>query len=61
MDYYKVKDIMEKTGCSKSYSYELLKKLKELFEKEYPDSITISGKIPKWYFEEKMINKKGED
>lgn len=57
MDYYTVKDIMERTGCSRSYCYEILVKLRELFEKEYPNTITIRGKIPKWYFEKKMIGK----
>jgi predicted DNA-binding transcriptional regulator AlpA len=57
MDYYNVKDIMELTGCGKSYSYEIITKLKKQFEEEYPDAISITGKIPKWYFEKKMKNK----
>lgn len=58
MDYYSAKDIQRITGCKQTYSYDLIKKLKKKFKQEYPDVITIQGKIPKWYFEEKMKNKK---
>ena len=60
-DYYTVKDIQNITGSSQSLSYEIIRKLRSMFEKEYPDAITIQGKIPKWYFEEKMVNKKRGD
>ncbi len=57
-DYYNVKDIQKITGASQSLSYEIIRKLKESFEKKYPESIPIQGKIPIWYFEEVMMNKK---
>lgn len=57
-DYYNVKDVQQITCASLSLSYEIIRKLKDMFEKEYPEAITIQGKIPKWYFEEKMMNKK---
>lgn len=57
-DYYNAKDVQQITGASQSLSYEVIRKLKDKFEKEYPEAITIQGKIPKWYFEEKMMNKK---
>lgn len=57
-DYYNVKDVQQITCTSLSLSYEIIRKLKDMFEKEYPEAITIQGKIPKWYFEEKMMNKK---
>ena len=56
-DYYSCKDIQEITGAGKSLAYEIIRKLKKAFEKEYPEAITIQGKIPKWYFEKKMHNK----
>ena len=59
-DYYNAKDIQEIANCSKSLAYEIIRKLKEKFEKKYPDAITIQGKIPIWYFEKIMMNKKGE-
>ena len=58
-DYYNAKDIQKITECSKSKSYEILRQLREKFENEYPDSITIQGKIPIWYFEKIMMNKGG--
>ena len=59
-NYYNAKDIQAITGCSKSLAYEIIRKLKDSFEKRYPESIPIQGKIPIWYFEEIMMNKKGE-
>ena len=45
-------DIMEILKIKKSKSYEIIKKLnEELSEKGF---ITISGKVPKNYFEERM-------
>lgn len=58
-DYYNASDIQKITGISKSLAYEIIRKLKESFEKKYPDAISIQGKIPIWYFEEMMKNKKG--
>ena len=43
-DYYNAKDVQQVTGASKSLAYEIIK---------------LQGKIPKWYFEEIMMNKKG--
>ena len=60
-DYYTVKDIQKITGASQSLSYEIIRKLKDKFEKAYPEAITIQGKIPKWFFEEKKMNKKKGD
>ncbi len=58
-NYYNAKDVQEITGCSKSLAYEIIRKLRNSFEKKYPESISIQGKIPIWYFEEIMMNKKG--
>lgn len=60
LDYYGAKDIQEITGCKKTFAYELIRKLQNSFKKEYPNVITIQGRIPKWYFEKIMINKKGD-
>lgn len=57
-DYYTATDIQTIIGIKKSLSYEILRKLRESFIKEFPDAIDIQGKIPKWYFEKKMHNKK---
>ena len=58
-DYYNAKDVQQVTGASKSLAYEIIKKLQEKFAKKYPEAIILQGKIPKWYFEEIMMNKKG--
>ena len=57
-DYYNASDVKQITGCSQSLAYEIIRKLKESFEKKYPNAICIQGKIPIWYFEEMMMNKK---
>lgn len=58
-DYYNAKDVQQITGASKSLAYEIIKKLQYKFAKKYPESIMIQGKIPRWFFEETMMNKKG--
>lgn len=60
-DYYTAKDIQTITGASQSLSYEIIRKLRAMFEKKYPDAITIQGKIPIWFFEETMMNKKKDN
>lgn len=57
MDFYRVKDVMEILGCSQSYAYQVLAELREIFKKEYPDALTMEGRIPKWFFEKKFKNK----
>lgn len=57
-DYYNASDIQKITGASKSLAYEIIRKLKESFEKKYPNAIPIQGRIPIWYFEETMMNKR---
>ena len=60
-EYYGAEDVQAITGAGKSLSYEIIRKLRERFEKEYPKAIPIQGKIPIWYFEEQMMcRKKGE-
>lgn len=59
MDYYNVSNIRELTGLGRASAYELIVKLNEELQRDYPGSITLRAKVPKWYFEEKMKNKKG--
>lgn len=59
MDYYTVSDIMKITGFKKSYSYKLLQDLIKKFKEEYPDSIVLEARVPKWYFEKKLKNREG--
>lgn len=57
MDYYRVKDVMEILDVSRSYAYKILTQLREMFVKEYPDAMTVEGRIPKWFFEKKFKNR----
>ena len=59
-EYYGVKDVQQITECSKSHAYEIIRRLKNDFEREFPDAITIQGKIPIWYFEKRMVLKNKE-
>lgn len=52
---------MNITGSSQALAYEIIRKLRDSFSKKYPEAITIQGKIPRWFFEEMMMNKKGGD
>ena len=61
MRYYNIQDIIEITGYKKSKAYEIIRKLKKTFEKKYPDSVSMQGRIPKWYFDECMGFKTNED
>lgn len=59
-DYYSCEDVIKIIGVGKSLAYEIIKKLRKKMEKEYPEIITVQGRIPKWYFEKKMHNKEEE-
>lgn len=60
MKYYNCKDIIDLTGLGKTATYELIKKLNEKLKREYPGTVTLDGKVPKWYFDEKMMIEKIE-
>lgn len=60
-DYYNAKDIKEVVNCGMSKAYEILNELIKRFNKEYPNAITIKGRIPIWYFEKIMMNKRVDD
>lgn len=57
-EYYNAKDIQAITGSSMNLAYEIIRKLQVKYEKDFPESIKIQGKIPIWYFNEKMGLKK---
>jgi len=59
-DYYNAKDVMQITGASQNLAYSIIRRLRESFSKKYPNAILIQAKIPIWYFEEVMMNKKKE-
>lgn len=53
-EYYNVSDVMKIAGVGNSKASDIIKKLREKFEKEYTDAIPIQARIPIWYFNEKM-------
>lgn len=59
MKFYKAKDIKEITGLGTTATYDLIKKLQSDFKKEYPNSIILRAKIPKWYFDLKIRPESG--
>lgn len=59
-EYYNVKDVQKITECSQAFAYEIIRRLRADFEREYPEAITIQGKIPIWYFEKRMVLKNKE-
>lgn len=60
-EFYNVKDVQKITDCSQSLAYEIIRKLRDMFSDEYPEAITIQGKIPIWYFNEKILCKKNKE
>lgn len=57
-EFYNAQDVQEITGCSEALAYKIIKQMREDFEREYPEAITIQGKIPIWYFEDRMVLKR---
>ncbi|KAB1438507.1 helix-turn-helix domain-containing protein [Candidatus Galacturonibacter soehngenii] len=51
--YLSAQEVANILGMSKSYAYTVIKKMNEELEKR--DCITIPGKIPTKYFEEKFF------
>ncbi|WP_018213716.1 hypothetical protein [Desulfitobacterium hafniense] len=52
MEFYQVNDVMKMLGISQSKAYGIIRDLnKELKAKGY---ITINGKVPKIYFDERL-------
>lgn len=58
MHYYNVKDVMKITGEGINKCYQIIRELNLQFKKDYPQSVSIQGKILKKYFDEKMGIKK---
>ena len=61
MNYYNALQIKELTGLSKSAVYNLIKVLNTKLKKEYPGTIILNGKVPKWYADKKLKLKEVED
>lgn len=59
--YYDCKDIMKIMGVGKSLAYNIIRKLKEDFKSEYPTTISVQGRVPIWYFNEKMGLKRSDE
>lgn len=57
MEFYDSKEIMKLTGLGKSSSYKLIDDLNKRMKREYPGTNIIKGKVPKWYFEKKILIK----
>lgn len=60
MEYYDVTQVMKITGTKISKAYDIIRELNKRFKKRFPDAISIQGKIPKWFFDEYMGQKKTE-
>lgn len=61
MKYYTAQEIQEMTGLSKSGTYKLIKDLNDKLKKEYRGTIILKGKIPKWFFDKKMMIERSEE
>lgn len=54
---YNKEDISNILNCSISKAYNILKKLQEMLKQEQPEILIIRGRIPKSYFEKKVLGK----
>lgn len=52
---YDYKDIKEIVGCANERAYKLISCAQKQFKEEYPNAIIIDNKIPKWYFNERVL------
>lgn len=52
--YYSANDICKIVGVGPNKAYQIIRELKNMFEKEYPEAIPIQGRIPIWFFDKKM-------
>lgn len=53
-EFYNAQDVQKVTGCSRPEAYKIIRQMRESFEIEYPEAITIQGKIPIWYANERL-------
>ncbi len=60
MEFYDSKEIIKLTGLGKAASYKLIEELNTRLKREYPGTIIIGAKVPKWYFEKKILIKEPE-
>lgn len=59
-EFYDANDIQVITGVKMSKAYEIIRSLNERFKKEFKGALTIKGKVPIWYFNEKFLGIKKE-
>jgi len=52
---YSKKEISRILQCSESKAYSILRKLQDLLKEEKPEVIIVRGRIPKNYFEKKIL------
>lgn len=55
MKYYNATEIINITGLSKSSVYNLINNLNTKLKREYPGTIIIKGRVPRWYFDKKLM------
>lgn len=55
MKYYNATEIIKITGLSKSSVYNLINNLNTKLKREYPGTIIIKGRVPRWYFDKKLM------
>ena len=52
--YYDVQNVVAIVGCSRSYAYKLIRKLNNELASDDQKYITVSGKVPKAYFDKRL-------
>lgn len=57
---YTIEDVMKLTGYKRTKSADIIVKLKEQIIIDYPGTMTVGARIPKWYFNEKILGIKEE-
>lgn len=57
MKYYNATEIINITGLGKSAAYNLINNLNTKLKREYPGTIIIKGRVPRWYFDKKLMIK----
>ena len=57
---YDAKDIQKITGLGITSCYEIINKLQESFIQDYPNCLVLKKKIPRTYFDKKILAKEAK-
>lgn len=52
---YDYKDIKKIIGCGNERAYKIITECQRIFKEEFPNSIVVEKKVPKWFFNARVL------